>query len=40
MDGRNRNDVTPGIEVAIVLKNDQYFSGGTADLPSPSITIP
>jgi uncharacterized repeat protein (TIGR03833 family) len=23
MDGRNRNDIKPGIEVAIVLKNDQ-----------------
>jgi uncharacterized repeat protein (TIGR03833 family) len=23
MDGRNRNDIKPGIEVAIVLKDDQ-----------------
>ena len=23
MDGRNRSDIKPGIEVAIVLKNDQ-----------------
>lgn len=44
MDGRNRNNIKPGIEVAIVLKNDQRSGkltyGTVQDLLTNSKTHP